>query len=769
MWSFLVILSPYGLCGFLTGQCYKESDPSIQRLLNEWKQLYPTVPLTVAHEKENISPQPSQACADLSDNSNMSNSSQVACMLEVVVAGFRMKYPSAFVYLTAIDESTDIKEKTTTDGINATCRLIDTSERHENFPWQSKPQLMPSHSQKPTPTFLVKTNVCHELNVLQTVSPKTEANNEQDASQSPLWNFSDPCCKLNCGCFRCKLKKGTKVNSSSVSSLQGNNSVFNKKEKLEKERQLQKSGAKISVPFHRRSSFFETKFDVGALENSSSTSSNETNNASSSNANSSNAIASCANSQTSALPTYSYKSPMGGGLPSLPSSVATPTGIDSPASVAPHLLDPPSSVGGDQTSTSFSPNPKDDSMSGSGIEAQIAAANIEQSPMPNNKEKTHLEQLLSPSHSLPSVKGVNSTALAAEYSPSVGGSQWTPGAQSFSDTDSVPVTAPTSVTANITSSSNCGVTISPTVTLSNTNSNQAQSHPQLSGVKRPALAISSYEETDIDFFQNSTLYDYSHLNDSVLSGYEDIRPHKNRRSLNYWSDGRRGASEYYLKRNNLPTLTDVNDLQSVNKNKDPYAFEEDDEDFGSRNHNEMHKDEIVNGVATSKDFQQLSDMTVGVNIGYQVGDNAKAGFVHNEHAVSSPQTPRVFTREEELAVSYRDLDQIFESSEDSNDETFQTPLTPSAAKNNSINANSQPTCNNSEEHQKSNGKSTTERSILSVAELTRMFPTPPSLEPMAPSPCNAYSGPDITGDDISKCDIYPYSPMSLENQKVGLI
>lgn len=36
-----VILSPYGLAGTLTGQSYKDNDPVIQRLLNEWRQFYP--------------------------------------------------------------------------------------------------------------------------------------------------------------------------------------------------------------------------------------------------------------------------------------------------------------------------------------------------------------------------------------------------------------------------------------------------------------------------------------------------------------------------------------------------------------------------------------------------------------------------------------------------------------------------------------------------------------------------------------------------------
>ena len=37
----IVVLGPYGMAGFLTGQSYKDTDPSVQKILNDWKQLYP--------------------------------------------------------------------------------------------------------------------------------------------------------------------------------------------------------------------------------------------------------------------------------------------------------------------------------------------------------------------------------------------------------------------------------------------------------------------------------------------------------------------------------------------------------------------------------------------------------------------------------------------------------------------------------------------------------------------------------------------------------
>lgn len=39
--SFLVILSPFGLNGTLTGQSFKLSDSATKKLIGEWKQFYP--------------------------------------------------------------------------------------------------------------------------------------------------------------------------------------------------------------------------------------------------------------------------------------------------------------------------------------------------------------------------------------------------------------------------------------------------------------------------------------------------------------------------------------------------------------------------------------------------------------------------------------------------------------------------------------------------------------------------------------------------------
>ena len=95
-----MILAPYGLSAVLTGQTYKESDPTVQRFLSEWKQIYP---ITQLSSKENLHGLTQSLTHQFTnDNSsdllNTSNS-----VVEVAIAGFKMKYPSCFVYLTDLD------------------------------------------------------------------------------------------------------------------------------------------------------------------------------------------------------------------------------------------------------------------------------------------------------------------------------------------------------------------------------------------------------------------------------------------------------------------------------------------------------------------------------------------------------------------------------------------------------------------------------------------------------------------------------------------
>lgn len=77
VFSFAVILAPYGLDGTLTGQCLKSSEATT-RLLDDWSQFYPL------------------------DKTNSLTDSNV---VEVIVNGVKMPYPSCYVLVTDMDDN----------------------------------------------------------------------------------------------------------------------------------------------------------------------------------------------------------------------------------------------------------------------------------------------------------------------------------------------------------------------------------------------------------------------------------------------------------------------------------------------------------------------------------------------------------------------------------------------------------------------------------------------------------------------------------------
>ena len=72
-----MILAPYGLAGTLTGQTFKSPDLTA-KFLEDWRQFYP-----------------------LDNSSSLTDSSVV----EVVVGGVKMKYPSCYVLVTDLDDN----------------------------------------------------------------------------------------------------------------------------------------------------------------------------------------------------------------------------------------------------------------------------------------------------------------------------------------------------------------------------------------------------------------------------------------------------------------------------------------------------------------------------------------------------------------------------------------------------------------------------------------------------------------------------------------
>lgn len=739
------------MAGVITGQAFKDSDPAVQRILNEWKQFYP-INQSVKEDGDANIRQPNQQqhanapfhidLDDVTPQSNVTeaanpsataNTAKLPAVVEVVVAGMKMKYPSCFVYLANnasdsplvnLGPSANLNKahSTLADGLQPASSTSTNSglltppsspedSRTDTTAKLKAPVMAPRQPVQPSASFRIRSSVCQEMNVFpsdkrdaqsKSNQQSNDSSNQQQATsgasdESVTWEFSDPCARVGCNCFRCKVsKKGNNQNAKSNSSLNnipnsmssGGNKKLDKAEKL----QQAKSAKQLGIPFHKRSPVSDLCVDPEESHLTDSHCSSQSGLVASGGpgAGSNTASSNQQPNQPKTPSNFAYKSPMcPGGLPSIQSNATTPCGIDSPRSAAPSFGNgdgPPSTNPEPLSLPSVSPCPVRD----------------EPGPSPAVvREKTHLEQLLSPYQNTPSARAPNSNR--AEDPPSVGG----------------PGSLPTA--------SNLWVSGNSEVDATNVTSSEiVNGQSSNTGIKRPLLVV-AHEDSEPDrSTRNCFLYDYSSFN-SVVSGW-DLPAPKKRRVICSDRDS---------------VLNDSGSFSNT-KHRDPYEFSEFDDDH-ARNGQHAEVDAQTNG-------PQLSN---GELNGENEGRDQKGSNLSQDSGLAA--SPGIFTREPDLnAASFETLpDQIFDTSsgEDSNDMGFPAPTSIPGK-----------LVNGKDKQSRSNNNSSS-TSIHCVSELTMMFPTPPSLEPnAAPSPCNS-------GNDASLLDdsgpIYPYSP-NLEHLKVSL-
>ncbi|RZF40528.1 hypothetical protein LSTR_LSTR000407 [Laodelphax striatellus] len=186
-----VILAPYGLAGTLTGQSFKAMEPSTHRLLDEWHHFYPID--TLSH-------------GDLPP------------VVEVVVGGVKMRYPSCYVLVTDLDESTTNLIAAPASGIKSSCVpstggvTVSVVAQHQHHP--------DCMAHMPTPASVLPERVWQDSTL---ALPSATASAAPDASPAPNsaasaapppppppghWDFQDPVKKQTCSCSKCKARSG---------------------------------------------------------------------------------------------------------------------------------------------------------------------------------------------------------------------------------------------------------------------------------------------------------------------------------------------------------------------------------------------------------------------------------------------------------------------------------------------------------------------------------------------------------------------------------
>lgn len=727
-----VILSPYGLAGTLTGQAVKESDPTVQKIMADWKRYYPLNSFNVSTSSSTKSTSSSRQESSFkfedsslsSDSSSSSDFKFCPPIVEVAVAGVRMKYPSSYIFHVPDSSSKSAvngrKSVTSTSSSSSTCQVNTSSlltatkdANHSSFNYSSIPGrqsldalLTPPNSppsldtptkiktpvmscQQPTKAstcFMVRNATEQDVTLVKHPPPPTASASEGDSSchHEGHLDFVDPSNKVACNCSRCKSPNKNKNSLSKDQKLANGTSVngpSSKKDKMSTQGSSNSSNANNNAnksrhqqPFHKRNQPIQSW-----AQESDATSKTSHLNQTQPNSSSGQQQPFLAHPQPQPKTPVqiSHKSPGFGGLPSIQSNATTPGAVESPRSAAPSSVangDGPASVGGLSSLPSVSPHPAKDANSDF-PDSSTSFTPLSQGPqsVSGPREKSQLEQLLSPCPSsnkstLPFGSDGHSNLL------------WS----------SLAMGTPTS---------QCDVAQS-TVESSTNNDD----------LRRSTLS-------------KTLLYDFSCLSPDMESW--DLPQPKRRRALPRQTEAIAGS--------------DFKDSRGNVRLRDPYEFSDIDGDAhgdGVPSNDKFGKVDSTSLSISDKNSSTLSSLLTNMGRDTSVQTSLHLSGIIDSTSASSPMTPQ-FTRLEELKASYHDLDQIFE--ETSGDES---------SDGNSLSSN----------RIRSTSNYSSRSNVPSGPELHQMFPTPPSLEPNAASPSTTA----LLADILAENGDAPCSPAFLE-------
>ncbi|KAH3888561.1 hypothetical protein DPMN_012599, partial [Dreissena polymorpha] len=221
-----VILAPYGLNGTLTGVTYRDTDQTTKKALEEWRQFYPVK----------------------GEEGKDADTNKLPNLIEVVVAGVRMKYPSCYVLL--VDERPGVPGDPQRPGSLAQLGILGAMGVGEDG--------LSLKGMEPTSDLTARTNRILSARLVEKIgqdgcitSGLSKRHNEGslEEGQSGIWDFADPTTKTTCNCSRLR-----GVKNKAGSSLAGKQLD---KKKTDKTLERQQSRLLRAVPFHRRQQAIE--------------------------------------------------------------------------------------------------------------------------------------------------------------------------------------------------------------------------------------------------------------------------------------------------------------------------------------------------------------------------------------------------------------------------------------------------------------------------------------------------------------------------------
>ncbi|XP_022178746.1 mediator of RNA polymerase II transcription subunit 13-like isoform X4 [Myzus persicae] len=185
-----VMLAPFGLAGTLTGHVYKNMDAETSRMMDEWSHFYPVV------------------------NNNGPN--ELSPAVEVLVGGVKMRYPSCYVLVTDLDDSTAELYKSQNTHQTTPQQQQQQQQQPPQLHQQPQPQIVPKqqlfatkHQHHPDTIIYALDNAVASIPerawqdcVLGSLHTEQNPPSRPESPTLGQWHLSDPLQKLTCSCTR---------------------------------------------------------------------------------------------------------------------------------------------------------------------------------------------------------------------------------------------------------------------------------------------------------------------------------------------------------------------------------------------------------------------------------------------------------------------------------------------------------------------------------------------------------------------------------------
>lgn len=637
-----VILSPFGLSAVLTGHSSKETDSQVQKITNDWRKFFPFIQQASKPSSKpptgnstslisSIAPLKLEKMDNLEDsfntmtNKQLSNNqtNQLPTMVEVIVAGIKMKYPSNFVFMLQPNEHLATSKKRSIDNLcklessnsnkksassslqkmdshqetvqdllfTSTHQFKDQNQPDRNLDFNLNFKVSPSQPQLPTVSYCIRSNLNQELNCappppLNNHSTNDEQNDESFMQSFNKWDIYDVTCKLGCQCSRCKPKKSQK------DQLKSSGNQPNKKLDKSNEKENKQGGnyqVKFNIPFHRRNFLVTNTYDLESsrcfaeVTNESNDKCALTNNNSINN-----------NSQSTRLPNYFCKN-------------------------ANHL--PPQPM---KLTNNFQPDQTESDSSRMDVDHQQPNNKSTDNSTNQTKEKFE-EEMFSP------YSGDKSNT----NSPNLSSVQWNTFQSSSAKENHKSDSSDKKSTYNETTSNDL-------IVVSNFNKNLFKQYTYRLGViKKPQLPGVSHLNVDCNQ-SKGLLYDFNSVNNLNW----ELPVPKNKRLVKGLVND---ESNLYL--NNDDNFDDCD------SSRDPYEFDDDCLKNSKKSSNDKAAGKSANNLDKKSDEQS----------------NDKQQNLSNNKQSDNPLLNKVLTREEDITASYNVPDHMFASSGDESNDMFPVP------------------------------------------------------------------------------------------------